>query len=772
MSAPQPGPCALSLRSLRLLVSPLRLTCAALWGIARQRAVEHYGLLEDFISTLHRAIPGLLSPSERVRISLGLRAKVVLDMCRRDGGGCRQHLEPELRRMEELVLELEEEDSGAKTKASFDRFSKFVFSLLDDPHEKDAFLQKTSEFDLKFDSSLQNLVRNLLLHLENLLPVPSLEHTSRWLGLCPSVLKECEDILNEPDPLHELIQQQKHNCHFVEDFFSGVSGSTDEQSETKTTQLQSSDARGDEAQTEEGVPSVEVTLSFDDDDDEDEYTMDYNHEYQRPSVCAKSSRCPACGLTFDNPSLLSKHSVSGDCIEENAVFQVDLDSDALRSEHEPLTVDADVVPKRRGYTDHIVCLLCGQIYTLKTLLEHQKVCVVRYEREKRAAAAMRVEYAQKRRDQGFKPCIVVVGRLSSSREIAQDKTCKFSSKERSKASVQRRLFPKNREMPVLKNNLYSILIQPCNLNSSKNNTETESGSQRRESENSACTKPMKCTLCDQTFSKTLLMKRHYFNIHRVKGSYQCPSCKRSFVRLCDMVKHHQNKRLVECETCRRCFTKLTVLKKHKTQYNNTCATPHICETCGKPCLTAGVLKQHRNVHRVKNEQTVCTYCGKKFSSKFCLRVHMNRHTGGFPCPICPKVFYQKTCLKRHVNKHNGLEPYLCDVCGKGWATPAYLRIHMVTHTEDRPFKCDRCDMSFKREVNLKCHFTSKHTDLRPYVCSVCGAAYKHSSMLYEHVMKHTGVPRHVCPKCGSGFARKYQLRMHREKRCADRKQVS
>uniref|UniRef100_A0A3B4BFY7 TERF1-interacting nuclear factor 2 N-terminal domain-containing protein n=1 Tax=Periophthalmus magnuspinnatus TaxID=409849 RepID=A0A3B4BFY7_9GOBI len=40
------------------------------------RAVEHYGLLEDFISTLHRAIPGLLSPSERVRISLGLRAKV------------------------------------------------------------------------------------------------------------------------------------------------------------------------------------------------------------------------------------------------------------------------------------------------------------------------------------------------------------------------------------------------------------------------------------------------------------------------------------------------------------------------------------------------------------------------------------------------------------------------------------------------------------------------------------------------------------------------
>ncbi|XP_055007677.1 uncharacterized protein LOC110159497 isoform X2 [Boleophthalmus pectinirostris] len=207
---------ALPLSSLRLLVSPLQLMSAALWGIVQHRAVRHYGLLEDFITALHDTIPGVLTQRERVHISLGLRAKVVLEMCNSDDLCYRQNLEPHLKKMEDLIMELADEESQSKINASFAIFSEVIYSLLDDPNEKDMFYQKmfTSEFDFKFDSSMQTLVRKLLLHLENLLPVPSLDQTSLWLGLCPSVLKECEDILNEPGPLNDLIQHHKHNYTF------------------------------------------------------------------------------------------------------------------------------------------------------------------------------------------------------------------------------------------------------------------------------------------------------------------------------------------------------------------------------------------------------------------------------------------------------------------------------------------------------------------------------------------------------------------------------
>lgn len=176
---------------------------------------------------------------------------------------------------------------------------------------------------------------------------------------------------------------------------------------------------------------------------------------------------------------------------------------------------------------------------------------------------------------------------------------------------------------------------------------------------------MKCTLCDETFSEILYLKRHYNSLHKIKGPYQCPVCKRTFVRLCELVKHHRNKVLFYCNTCQQCFPNPYQLRRHKKQFNNTCATPFICEICGKSCISASVLKCHKYVHERPKESTVCSYCGKKFSSKHCLRTHMNRHTGGFSCSICSKVFFQKTYLKRHMNIHSGvLHPYLCEICGK------------------------------------------------------------------------------------------------------------
>uniref|UniRef100_A0AAQ5YPY9 TERF1-interacting nuclear factor 2 N-terminal domain-containing protein n=1 Tax=Amphiprion ocellaris TaxID=80972 RepID=A0AAQ5YPY9_AMPOC len=66
----------LPLSSLRLLVPPVQLLSAALWQIVKQGAVEYYGLLEEFISTVLETVPELLTDTEAVQLVVGLHAKV------------------------------------------------------------------------------------------------------------------------------------------------------------------------------------------------------------------------------------------------------------------------------------------------------------------------------------------------------------------------------------------------------------------------------------------------------------------------------------------------------------------------------------------------------------------------------------------------------------------------------------------------------------------------------------------------------------------------
>lgn len=67
------------LSSLRLLVPPLRLLTAAMWQVAHQQCVKHYGMLEDFVSLVTEALPELLTDRQRSLLLLALRAKVTDD---------------------------------------------------------------------------------------------------------------------------------------------------------------------------------------------------------------------------------------------------------------------------------------------------------------------------------------------------------------------------------------------------------------------------------------------------------------------------------------------------------------------------------------------------------------------------------------------------------------------------------------------------------------------------------------------------------------------
>lgn len=66
----------LPLSSLRLLIPPLRLLSAAMWQVAQRREVLDYEKLDEFVMLVTATVPDLLSPRQRGKLLLRLRAKV------------------------------------------------------------------------------------------------------------------------------------------------------------------------------------------------------------------------------------------------------------------------------------------------------------------------------------------------------------------------------------------------------------------------------------------------------------------------------------------------------------------------------------------------------------------------------------------------------------------------------------------------------------------------------------------------------------------------
>ncbi|CAH0556841.1 unnamed protein product [Brassicogethes aeneus] len=64
---------------------------------------------------------------------------------------------------------------------------------------------------------------------------------------------------------------------------------------------------------------------------------------------------------------------------------------------------------------------------------------------------------------------------------------------------------------------------------------------------------------------------------------------------------------------------------------------------------------------------ICLYCGKCYSRKYGLKIHIRTHTGYKPlkCKFCSRPFGDPSNLNKHVRLHaEGNTPYKCDLCGK------------------------------------------------------------------------------------------------------------
>ncbi|XP_069675918.1 gastrula zinc finger protein XlCGF57.1-like [Periplaneta americana] len=241
--------------------------------------------------------------------------------------------------------------------------------------------------------------------------------------------------------------------------------------------------------------------------------------------------------------------------------------------------------------------------------------------------------------------------------------------------------------------------------------------------------------------------------------FTCPPCGKKYLLSAAFRKHLSLKHGMDDKNIEELVVKHNGGNKRtvKPADKKTC----LCNVCGKQ-VNSVQFKQHIRSHE-QNFQHLCTYCGKKYLTKFRLTQHIRVHTGEkpFACNICNKRFHEKSLLRSHQRRYLKQRPLKCTVCEKRFTNRSHLNTHLMIHTGEKPFRCSICFMEFRSNNHLKRHF-KLHSGEKSYSCSICGKAFIQKSNYVQHLAVHREDKPFKCTECGKGFSYKCSLKMHVE----------
>lgn len=219
-----------------------------------------------------------------------------------------------------------------------------------------------------------------------------------------------------------------------------------------------------------------------------------------------------------------------------------------------------------------------------------------------------------------------------------------------------------------------------------------------------------CGICEKNFPCMRQLSRHMAAHYK---NFTCESCGKAYttnnaLRQHLRFSHIDNERI--CRRCKETFCSLEAKKEHVA--SSPSCWSYRCGACSQRFITWNEKQAHLiRAHGHTRKSHSCPECREVFHSRNKYRHHFStvHNNVCFVCSFCGRKFSTRRYLEQHNVVHSGIKQYQCEVCSRSFSRKDYLTKHVLIHSDARKFECALCSKKFNQKASFDCHMKT-HND--------------------------------------------------------------